>query len=150
MYSADEQNRIARLVEIRNNSLSQRVINVFLEIDHLGNYTQISWFNSLTINGYIRLYRNLYDIWYLRSNMPRETRLNICPLQNPFSNQRMIGFDLDQVKTACIEVFENLVYTGIDDEHRKLGAFHALTALTIVSLGARDAMPWLYESVSIY
>jgi hypothetical protein len=41
-----------------------------------------------------------------------------------------------------------MVYSGIDDDHRKIGAFHALSGLTIVSLDARLAMPWLYESVA--
>jgi hypothetical protein len=38
---------------------------------------------------------------------------------------------------------------GLDDEHRKLGVFHALSALTVVSIGARSTMPWLYESLVI-
>ena len=40
-----------------------------------------------------------------------------------------------------------MVYMGIDADHRNLGAFHILTALTIVSIPARTAMPWLYESI---
>ena len=41
-------------------------------------------------------------------------------------------------------------FTGSDDEYRKLGAIYVLIALTMVSTGAREAMPWLYESVSIF
>jgi hypothetical protein len=40
-----------------------------------------------------------------------------------------------------------MVYCGIDDEYRKIGTLHALTALTIVSNGARNSLPWLYESL---
>jgi hypothetical protein len=82
--------------------------------------------------------------------MSRETRYNICPLQTPFSAERNIILDLDYIKNACVEVFENLVFTGSDDENRRLGAFHALSALTIVSADARQAMPWLYESVVVW
>jgi hypothetical protein len=48
---------------------------------------------------------------------------------------------------ACLIVFENMVYSGIDEDHRKLGTFHALSGLTMVSIPARTAMPWLYESI---
>jgi hypothetical protein len=42
---------------------------------------------------------------------------------------------------------ENLIYSGIDEEYRKIGALHVLSALTLVSSPARIAMPWLYESI---
>jgi hypothetical protein len=42
---------------------------------------------------------------------------------------------------------ENMVYCGVDDEYRKIGALHVLTALTGVSIGARTSMPWLYEAL---
>jgi hypothetical protein len=41
-----------------------------------------------------------------------------------------------------------MVFLGINEDSRKLGTFHALSALTIVSAGARQAMPWLYDSVA--
>jgi len=143
-----QQNRLNRLILGRRNTLAQRITDLFLEMDQLGNYTNPNWFNLSAAN-YIRLYRNLYDIWYLRSQLTRETRYNICPLNSPFTAERHIVLDFDYIKNACVEVFENLVFMGVDDEHRRLGAFHALTALTIVSLDAREAMPWLYESVAV-
>jgi hypothetical protein len=55
---------------------------------------------------------------------------------------------LDQIRIGCLTVFENMVFLGINDDSRRLGAFHSLSALTIVSPGARQAMPWLYDSVA--
>jgi hypothetical protein len=49
---------------------------------------------------------------------------------------------------ACLTVIENLVYSGIDEDHKKLGTLHALSGLTMVSHDARQAMPWLYDSVA--
>jgi hypothetical protein len=77
---------------------------------------------------------------------------NICILGNPFLNifnERIYYNDvsLHRIQEACLIVIENMVYTGIDIEHRKIGTMHALSALTTVSLHFRDAMPWLYESV---
>jgi hypothetical protein len=159
VYNTEQQSRIRNLIENRNLSVSQRITNLFLEIDQLGNYTQTEWFTSLNNAAvYSRLYRNLYDVWFLRSQIPRETRFNICPY-NPFSNENSMNssmmfhnnvLDLERIKIACVEVFENMVFTGIDDEHRRLGTFHALTALTLVSPRAREAMPWLYESVAVF
>ena len=148
----DQQSRINRLRDIRNMTTNQRINNLFIEIDHLGNYTQAVWFNSLDRNEYIMFYRYLYDIWYYRSNFSREVRYNICPFVTPFFNGvniRNIAFNLslDELRQLCLIPFENLIYTGSDDEHRRLAAFHALSVLTIVSIGARMAMPWLYESV---
>ena len=137
---------------IRLTPNDNRITQLFISIDQLGNYTNREWFSELDIRGYIRLYRALYEIWYLRSGLSHEVRRNISPFCQPFDgifNQRVLHSDLslDQIQTACIIVFENLVYSGIDDEYRRLGTFHALSALTMVSRGARTAMPWLYESV---
>ena len=40
-----------------------------------------------------------------------------------------------------------MIYAAIDEEYAKIGALHCLTALTIVSQPARNALPWLWESV---
>lgn len=137
---------------IREKPLQVRIQELFMEIDQLGNYTNAEWFTTLTLRDYIRLYRNLYDIWNYRAQLPYEMKRKICLLNDPFLgifNQRMYYNDVSftQIQEACLKVFENMVYTGIDIEHRKIGTMHSLSALTIVSLDARNAMPWLYESL---
>lgn len=137
---------------IRLTPIENRITQLFIAIDQLGNYTSREWFSELDIRGYIRLYRALYEIWYIRSGLTNEVRHNISPFCQPFDgifNQRVLHSDLSlqQIQTACLIVFENLVYSGIDEEYKRLGTFHALSALTMVSRGARIAMPWLYESV---
>ena len=52
-----------------------------------------------------------------------------------------------ELKTIVLQIMENLVYCGIDEEYRKIGSFHALSALTVVSSGARSAFPWLYDAI---
>lgn len=149
------RNTQERLNRLRgdNHNLEQRVENLFMEIDGLGNYTQASWFNRLTREDYIRLYRYLYEIWFYRGQISQDLRRRICILEDPFSRDSanfMSGNyrnDVFTMKQLCIKVFEFMVYTGIDDEHRKIGTLHALRALTIVSRDARTAMPYLYESL---
>jgi len=150
----DQQNRLNRLREIRTQTTEQRIQCLFMEIDQLGNYTQVEWFSSLNIRDLVRFYRYLYDIWNFRGQLSRELRTRICPMNSPFDfdnnvlrSQYPVEINILNLKTTCLTLFENFVYTGIDDEHRRLGAFHSLSALTMVSPGARNALPWLFESV---
>jgi hypothetical protein len=151
--SNESLNRFNTLANMRTKPISQRMQDLFMEIDQLGNYTQVSWFSNLTLNQYIRLYRALFEIWNYRSGLSRETKLKICPFYGPFERifQSPIYYDeitLEQIQIGCTTVFETITCSGVDEDHRKLGAFHALSALTIVSTNARQAMPWLYESVA--
>lgn len=140
------------LMEIRALTIDHRIQNLFIEIDRLGNYTQSSWFLNLDERQYIRLYRAFYEVWNYRSQLSRDMKLKIYPPGCPFDrifprNTYQDQVSLEQIKNACLIVFENLVYSGIDEDHRKIGTFHALSALTMVSSAARNAMPWLYEAV---
>jgi hypothetical protein len=76
----------------------------------------------------------------------------ICCLNDPFYGRfgEILNVDentLEILQEACLYVIENMVYTGIDVEYRKIGTFHALTALTLVSDDARHQFQWLYDSV---
>lgn len=151
--SYEMSQRFELLNEARRLTTNERVERLFVEIDSLGNYTQSSWFNSLTHLQLVRLYRCLYDIWTYRGQMTYSVRMNICPFYSPFDGifPRQIYHDnitTEQIKKACIIVIENLVYSSTDIDYRKIGALHALSALTLVSPNARLAMPWLYESIA--
>lgn len=136
-----------KLIQIRQLPLHTRVVQLFMEMDQLGNYTESFWFSNLDRTQHIRYYRVLYEIWSYRSHLPMETKNNICPLGNPFVNNNYSQFDEVGIQTACLCAMENMVYTGTSQEFKVLGAFQVLCALTIVSPPARMAMPWLYESV---
>ena len=143
------------ILEMRTTPLNNRIQNLFIKIDQLGNYTQSSWFTNLTLRQCIVLYREFYDLWNFRGQITRELKLQICPYFGVFEgvfsrNIHANELTLEQIQTACVTVFENVVFAGINEEHKKIGAFHALSALTLVSTDARNALPWLYESVSYY
>jgi hypothetical protein len=144
------QNKIRN---IREKPIQVRINELFMEIDQLGNYTESTWFSRLSIRDYVKLYRSLYDIWNYRAQLSHTMKQNICILGNPFYNifNERIYYNevsLERIQEACLIVFENMVYTGIDIENRKIGTMHALSALTLVSQNARDTMPWLYDSVA--
>jgi len=142
-----------QIVLTRQQSIQTRVDRIFTEIDRLGNYTQSTWFTDLTHLQYARLYRSLYDIWNYRGQLSQELKMQICPFHGPFegifpTTVRHLDLSLDDLKSACLIVFENMIYSGISNEIRQIGVMHSLTALTVVSSSARYALPWLYESMA--
>lgn len=144
--------RTIKLQTMRSKPLQTRIQELFMDIDQLGNYTNYQWFSNLERRDYIRLYRTLHDIWTYRGHLSREMKFKICILEDPFHevNRERVHFheaSIDIIREVCLKIFENMVYCGIDDEHRKIGSLHALSALTMVSINARTAMPWLYESL---
>jgi hypothetical protein len=145
--------RYRNICEIRNKPVDRRISELFMEFDQLGNYTNQAWFTTLDYRDYIRLYRNLFEIWNYRGMLTQEVKMRICPFHGPFDSifNRPIHYNelsLHQIKLACLIAIENLVYSGVDDDSRKIGAFHALSGLTLVSLPARMSLPWLYDSVA--
>ena len=142
-----------KIIEMRRKPIHTRIQELFMEIDQLGNYTESSWFSNLQRHEYILLYINISDIWRFRGQLSNEIKNNICPLFEPFTDifsQPIYQNHIQEqeIKVACLTIIENLVYSGIDEDHRKLGTFHALSGLTLVSRYARNAMPWLYESLA--
>jgi hypothetical protein len=141
-----------QIVLTRQQPIQVRIDRLFTEIDRLGNYTQSTWFTDLTHLQYARLYRALYDIWNYRGQLSQELKMQICQFHGPFEGifpitVRHLDLSVDDLKSACLIVFENMIYSGISNEVRQIGVMHSLTALTIVSGSARYALPWLFESM---
>lgn len=136
---------------IRSKPIYNRIIELFIEIDLLGNYTHREWFSTLNKRDYYNYYRYIQDIWRYRAHMTDAVRKNICQLCDPFRYVVMpynyMAYPIEELQTICITVMENMVYGGVDIEYRKIGAMHVLSALTLVSNNARMNIPWLYESL---
>lgn len=140
------------IVTLRNNTFISRVHNLFIEIDLLGNYSNHYWFYNLSYAKYKRLYRTIYDLWVFRLNLTTSIKNRICPFHSPFQNvfnNRLYPYDVSEqeLKYGCLIVFENLLYSGINNEYKKLGALYILTALTSVSESARNSYPYLFDSL---
>jgi hypothetical protein len=148
--NANNRELIQRMEEIQQKPLNVRIQELFMEIDNLGNYTHTHWFDNLSTSDYIRYLRYLGDIWNHRGQLSAETKRNICSILDPFA-QRFFYPETrdphDNIRKVCVFVLEHMIYSGVDIEYRKLGALHALSALTIVSIPARRSMMWLYESL---
>lgn len=135
----------------RNKTIQERTQLLFVEIDSLGNYSNYEWFSNLDRRGYIRYFRILRDIWIYRAQIPTAIKFKICPLWDPFliltDIHSLNELSIEQLQKLCLSVMEDMVYTGVHPEFKTLGALHVLSVLTIVSHGARIALPWLYESL---
>jgi len=131
--------------------LELRILSLFQFINTLGQYTDHSWFLDLNERYLIRFYRELYDIWNHRAQIDNHIKLRIYPNGNPFRinfNNLNISRSLYDLRKYCVQVCENLVYYGITDDDKNLGAYYILTALTLQSHDAAVALPWLYQSVA--
>ena len=131
----------------------QRVTNIFNTIDSLGNYTQVSWFFEMNTNvKHVRFIRELYDIWSYRAQLTQSVKNNICNFMDPFNGINLnntLSIPYDILSNISLTLIEKFVNNGINEESRSLGCYYILTALTLVSPSAAQALPWLYDSVAI-
>ena len=142
-YSVEEQNK-------------HNCIRLFQKINELGNYSDSSWFTSLEKKDLIQFLKELYDIWNYRASLSAEVKNNIStPVGNPFRGTSFLNFtilqqkSLEEVRKISLQIIENTVNKGINDEFKALGAYYVLGALTLVNDNAAIALPWLYQSVAV-
>lgn len=133
-------------------SLEMRVVSLFQNINSLGNYSDMSWFTTLTRTKMLTFVRELVDIWNYRANLSIEVKRTICPpLGDPFGiyfyTNLLNTQNNEEIKEKIVEVLENIVNSGRDSGAKSLGAYYVLSALTLVNIEAANALPWLYEAV---
>ena len=136
-------------------TVEQRASGVFQTIDALGYYTNCSWFLNLSREDLIYFIRHLFDIWNYRAEMSNQLRYEIHPQGNPFVQNgfmmiNMVNYSFisnTEIKEMLLDIIVKLVSSGIDDNRKYIGASYVLSALTLVSEDAAEALPWLYESV---
>ena len=129
----------------------QLMFLVFQQINSHGHYADSAWFGELTGVQIMRFMRELADIWNYRAQIMAHVKQDICPPNgDPFRyvDLRMDGYTHPEaIKHAGIQIMNTFVMSGTTRDSRGLGAYYVLSALTLVSQPARNAMPWLYESV---
>jgi hypothetical protein len=96
--------------------------------------------------------REMYDIWHYRAQLSQQTMRDIVqPHGNPFTGMSLHlaqSQSDDFLKNTALRIIDFLVKSGHTNEFRALGAYYVLAALTLVSEDARNALPWLYQSVA--
>jgi len=133
-------------------STELRILELFQNIDSLGNYSDPSWFTSLDRVKLIRFVREIYDIWNYRAQLSINVKINICPpYGEPFRNVSLHSINHEQnpenIKKVILNIMEKLVTLGVDRDSQSLGAYYVLGALTLVNENAASSLPWLYQSM---
>ena len=136
-------------------SLEMKIIELFQNINALGNYGDSVWFTSLNRTQIIRFIKELHDIWDYRAQLTLQTKILICPPTGElFRNFNYYTAnntpDVAVIQQLILPVLEKLVNTGMDTDSKSLGAFYVLGALTIVNPAAALSIPWLYQSFNYY
>jgi len=132
--------------------LEMSIIETFQYINELGNYADSIWFTSLSRHMIVLFIREMYDIWNYRAQLSQQTMRDIVPPHgNPFTGMSLHlaqSQNIEYLKTTALRIINYLVKTAYTNENRALGAYYVLAALTLVSEEARNALPWLYQSVA--
>lgn len=128
-----------------------RALNLFQNIDSLGNYSNYKWFLSLNRYQVVKFIKELSDIWNYRAELSHETKRNVCPPNgDPFRNLSVHYLNTESnmcnIKNVTLEVLERFVNIGINNDSKSLGAYYVLGALTLVNSDAAIALPWLFQS----
>lgn len=151
-------------IELKNDILDPakrmelKILELFQTMNSYGNYANSEWFSDLPRNQHIRFARELVDIWNYRALLSAAKKQEICPphgspfLGTPYfvnvvNNATLNNLSTDTVVRYNVQIIESLVKSAIDIDNKILGTFYVLSALTLVSQPARDAMPWLYDAV---
>ena len=134
----------------------QNVLQLFQNINSLGHYSDADWFLHLTYQQHITFLRELIDIWNYRAELSYNARAAIYPPHgNPFP-QHIMGWlthqfysylTMENIVSINMTIIERITVSAILESDRCLGANFVLCALTLVSIPAREALPWLYQSV---
>jgi hypothetical protein len=131
--------------------IKMKAIDLFQDINLLGNYSEFEWFLNLNRSQTHRFIRELEDIWNYRSQITDDTKKLIYPPSgDPFINERIDRHDdILELKATSLNIINKFVNTASDDSNKSLGAIYVLSALTLVSYNAAISLPWLYESVAL-
>lgn len=142
-----------KIILSRNHSLERRIEDIISEINQLGNYASSRWILELNQSKIFTFIRVLRNIWDIRFGISNTLKKDICQFGDPFSilhlgTLSIYRFDIPQIINSTIDLIYYFVLCGVDIESRRLGALYILTALTSVSIDARNNMPWLFETIS--
>jgi hypothetical protein len=139
--------------DIEEKTVEKRTLDLFHNINSLGNYTDSQWFLELNKEQILRFVHELLNIWNVRAGITLQVRKKICPpYGNPFIGLPPSGLlntieNLDDIKNIVLDVLEKLVNNGINDDNKYLGAYYVLCALSLVNNNVAIALPWVYQSV---
>lgn len=132
--------------------IRMKIVDLFSKIDELSYYTSPDWFINLDTREHRMFYREIYNIWTERAGLSSVEKNTIVPnfpgklfRHAPWA---LIDGTVESYQKLNMNVIRILITSATDRNDRIIGAMYVVTALTKVSVGARRAYPWLYESLT--
>ena len=144
-----EKDELINKKEIKRNKrqiIKQKTIDLFSDIDTLGNYCQPEWFLNLNVSLLKRLYRNLEDIWNYRLQITNEVKSRICPPNGLAFTTRVSDVMRYTSKETLQELILNEIMkfsNAVTLEDKKLGYMYFIIGLGFVSKECLESHPWL-------
>lgn len=127
-----------------------RVVELFHQINALNYYSSPEWFFSMEEEDHIHFYQELYDIWTFRAFLTPVQKNTIVPdyQRKLFQRPTLRGIEsIDAMQKINRSTIRHMIQSAHNVQDRVLGAMYVISAFTIVNEEARDAYPWLYESI---
>jgi hypothetical protein len=137
---------------------NQRVLDIFMKLEALGYLSNTQWFHNLSIDSQQKYYRTLYNLWYYRLGLSHTEKEEICP-GHLSASTRLFRQSPDEAirshkeirwwRRTNLGIIQNLITRSQTKASRGLGALYAIMGFVTVSLQAREAYPWIAESLGI-
>jgi len=127
-------------------TIKQKCIDLFCDIENTGYYCQPNWFLNLNINLLKKLYGNLEDLWNYRLQITSDVKKKISPPNGRVFTQRVSDVNrysnIGEIRKLILnEVmrFQN----AISSDDRKLGYMYFIIGLGTVSRECCETHPWI-------
>jgi hypothetical protein len=130
---------------------NQTLIRVFQKIDMLGHYTDIAWFQNMSIRDLNNFYKGAYDIFAFRAQLSHEVRKKIVKdgilFQNFIGNLHHFQERNKHIlQYEILREIDRILDEGEDRDSKILGVTLILTVLVECSHAAAMALPHLVQS----
>ena len=130
---------------------NQTLVRVFQKIDMLGHYTDIAWFQNMSLHDLNNFYKGAYDIFAFRAQLSPEIRRKIVKdgilFQNFIGNLHHVQERTKHIlQYEILREIERILDEGEDKDSKILGITLILTVLVECSYTAALAMPHLVQS----
>jgi hypothetical protein len=126
-----------------------RIVDLFMIINELNYYSSPDWFFSMDATAHRRFYAELHMIWSVRAGLSEEQKERIIPNHGTrlFRTLAVSELTMADIVRTNASTMRSFVSSAVDKNDRIVGAMYVVSALTLVNAEAREAYPWLHESV---
>ncbi len=142
--------------DVSESVVRQYACEIFMKMDNLGNYTNMSWYLGLTISGLTKWYTILKTAWYNRAGISEQYRNELCLVhREAFMEVHHFIVDHSELLTIYaiqmifLRLINRLVFTNNDVECQKMCVNYVLGALTLVNPQTARDIPWLFEYFAV-